>query len=89
MCISAPPFMGGSCACTVDTRRTRSADHRAFNPNGLEVRAEVRDGGWPRATISQLMAFLKGSPHCPLDLALEVCKAHGLVEEQVTSLEPT
>ena len=31
----------------------------------------------------QLMAFLRGSPHYPLDLALEVCRKHSLVEEQV------
>lgn len=31
----------------------------------------------------QLLAFLKGSPHYPLELALEVCREHGLVEEQV------
>ena len=31
----------------------------------------------------QLMAFLRGSPHYPLDLALEICRANGFVEEQV------
>ena len=31
----------------------------------------------------QLMPFLKGSPHYPLDLALEVCRESSLVHEQV------
>lgn len=31
----------------------------------------------------QLLAFLKGSPHYPLELALEVCREHELVQEQV------
>ena len=31
----------------------------------------------------QLMPFLKGSPHYPLELALETCREHGLVAEQV------
>ena len=36
----------------------------------------------------QLMAFLRGSPHYPLDLALEVCRKLSLVEEQASRTEP-
>jgi len=40
-------------------------------------------GLYARHDPAALLPFLKGSPHYPLDVALDVCKSHGLVEGQV------
>jgi len=38
---------------------------------------------YARHSAHLLLPFLRGSPHYPLDMALDVCKAHGLVQGQV------
>ena len=76
---------GGACGDDADRRRLFDYLHALFLQDvhlGSAFHGRML-GLYAIHAPSQLLSFLRASPHFPLEMGLETCVAHGLVEGQV------